>query len=60
MSDPLPIPEELQHLLEKRIQDERRKKNERRSSQPATGPSAVDVERRTGTDRRHGRRRLDD
>ena len=59
MPEQLPLPEKSQHLLEKRLQEERRKQ-ERRNSDNGASDAIVEVERRTGADRRQGRRRLDD
>ena len=68
MSDPIPIPEELHHLIEKRSGEENRKQDRRQttteSSPPCTdqkeNPSDQDRDCRSNDDRRQSVRRKAD
>ena len=51
MPNELPLPDELQHLIEKRENDGRRESNRRQSSVES------DLDRRSGDDRRETKRR---
>ena len=56
MSDQIPVPPELQHLMEKREQSERRNDHPTDSSASEPGPDhgkSEPSERRSGKDRRH-------
>lgn len=53
MKDRIPLPHELQHMVEKR-DDDRRQEDRRKQDVP------VAVERRSGIDRRQRRRRTED
>ena len=54
MTGKISLPPELQHLLEKRLEADRRKKTRR--SEPE---QPVQTDKREGTDRRNGKRRRD-
>ena len=54
MADRIPLPPELQHMVEKRGGDGRRQEDRRKQNIP------VAIERRSGTDRRQRRRRDED
>lgn len=56
MANELPLPADLQHLLEKRAETDRRKQTRRKGG--AAAPQAGS-ERRTGADRRKRARRQD-
>jgi hypothetical protein len=54
MADRIPLPRELQHLIEKRDSDSGRREDRRKADEP------IAIERRSGIDRRQRRRRGED
>ena len=56
MTHNLPIPEDLQHLLEKRLQSDRRSAQRRRKN----AGTAADPDQRSGRERRRDKRRAKD
>jgi hypothetical protein len=57
MAKRLPVPPELEHLVEKRDEEADRRKSDRRSKQTGDGEEAAKAERRKSADRRNKRRR---
>ena len=58
MTNPIPLPEELQHLLEKRNEENRREEQRRQKDLKSVMPP-TEAERRELADRRETKRRLD-